>query len=191
MQQQLFGRYNDEEKQIRRRYFSSTLTRLVVFVSLGTLVALAEHLAFVPSVFSKVFPLPDKVTLSLSGAFIGSTAMVPILFFIGMSPAWYYYASQILISAFGFFQGGDIWHYLFMLFQGPPARRWMILLLVLWILCVGCLVMRIHATATQGIYSKDDSIGIRPSRYFSKMIEYWGAMMILRALFYGMYVAVC
>ena len=99
MQQQLFGRYNDEAKQIRRRYFSSTLTRLVVFVSLGTLVALAEHLAFVPSVFSKVFPLPDKVTLSLSGAFIGSTAMVPILFFIGMSPAWYYYASQILISA--------------------------------------------------------------------------------------------
>ena len=190
--QQLFGCYNDGTKKTRRRYFALALIRWIVFMAIGSLVVLAEHLAWIPSVFSNVFPLPNQITFSLHGAVIGSTAIVPILFLIGLSPAWYYYASRILISVFGLFQGGDVWHYLLMLFRGPSHQRWMILLLILWILCVGCLVVRVHGMATRGIHNAEDSsLGVRPSLYYSKMIEYWGAMMILRALFYGMYVAVC
>lgn len=196
MTQQLCDRYTDQTVKNRRRYFSVALIWFIMSAAAGCLFALAEHYAWIPSVFSNVFPLPRNLSVaravfSFNGALIGSTVVIPVLFFAGMHPIGYYYMSRVLISVFGFFQGLDIWHYLFALFQNTSFKSWLLLLPLLWLMCMGALTMRVHATAARGICCKDKNIGIRPSVYFSKMIEYWGAIMILRALFYGMYTSVC
>jgi hypothetical protein len=196
MPQPLCDHYDDHPGKNRRRYFSVALIWFIMSVATGTLVALAEHYAWIPSVFSNVFPLPRNVTviravLAFDGVLIGSTIVIPLLFFAGMHPVGYYYVSRVLISSFGFFQGVDVWHYLFALFQNANFKSWMLLLPVVFLISIGVLTLRVHATVARGVRCKEKYDGIRPSIYCSKMIEYWGAMMILRALFYGMYASVC
>ncbi len=197
MMQQLCERNERRSGQSKQHYFSYAIVWFCMAIALGSIFALLEYLAWIPRGITQLFPLSNTIIsdfslVRLSGVLISSSVIVPVLFWAGLHPVGYHYTSRILLFSFWFFIGVDVWQCLFLLYQNEKINVLAVILLVAWTLCVGYLVLRVHAVATVGIQRTGESAAeIRPSRYWSKLPECWGALMILRMLFYALYAWIC
>ena len=188
MLQRLCERNGTQTRQSKRRYFFETVVWFCSALVLGSLCTLLEHWEWIP----RVIPFPNAITtgvslLSLCGVLLSSTIIVPVLFFAGLHPLGYHYTSRILLFIFWFFQGADLWRCLFLIFQNGETNILALVLLSLWTFGVGYLLLRVHTIATVGVRCRNDPCGLPSFHYWSKLLETWGALMILRALFFAIY----
>jgi hypothetical protein len=159
-------------------------------LSLGTLVALAENCAWLPRRVSLWFALPkDQASplMSIIGLCISQTFCVPVLFFTGLHHVGYFYISRVILCTFWFLRGIDIWHFLFSLHQNHWQNLLALFPLVVLLIGMGYIILSVHRLATGGILSHHDEAAfhaLRPSTYMVKMVQFWGASLLLQALFY-------
>lgn len=167
----------------KRNYFLYALICFYSAMALGSVSVLLEYLCWLPDGCCTIF-IPSNAVITfvpsftISGTVLTATAIVPVLFCAGLNPPGYYYLSRILLFIFGFFQGADVWHRLLILHENGGISYLVILFLIAWISCIGYLMLRVYATATIGIQLTRAGNGFRPSVYWIKLLENWGALMI-------------
>ena len=171
----------------RRRYLWDFTLWLVVGLSIGATVALAEYCHWIPKRASDLFLLTPSGLSSLLGLLISRSMAVPLLFLAGVHSVSFCYTSRLISLSFCFFYGMDVWKYLLRMKDAQRHSPAAIFFLCVITLCTLCLMLRVVLVSAKGVRFKRHAYGTPVSVYLTSLFEYWGAMMLLQAGFYLIY----
>ncbi len=177
---------NDSARITRLRYFSFVVLGYFSFFSMGLLLALAEYRQWIPCCLSDWFCMPSKeypVSLSLLGLSFAQSVPIPLLFLAGLHFGGFHNTARLIDLAFWILRGIDTWKLLFVMFSKPqfPFISFCILLLVLSLTARALLMVR--SVCVHGLRSKADGAAHTVSEYFSRLLYYWGNMLLLSLAF--------
>ena len=179
--------YSTTIDQARRRYLWNWTFWLVVCLSLGATIALAEYRCWLPYRYLEFFSCSPQSFTALIGLLLSRTFPVLLLFLAGLHPSSFFYTSHLIGLYFFFGLGVDLWRCLLFIKQTPHHSCAAICLIVALTLGMICQMLRAVSLATQGIRSKYHPAALAPGAYVTSLLENWGAMMLYYVGFYLIY----
>lgn len=179
--------YSTTIDQARRRYLWHWTLWMVVGLSLGATIALAEFRCWLPRRYLELFSCSPHSFTALIGLLLARTFPVPLMFLAGLHPSSFFYTSHSIGLYFFFGLGVDLWRYLLIIKQTPPLSYAAICLLATLTLGMICQMLYAVSLATQGIRSKQRPAAFAPAAYFTSLLQCWGAMMLYYVGFYLIY----
>ena len=171
----------------RRRYLWNWMLWLLVSLSVGAMVALAEYCCWLPRRFSGMFSFAPQTIAASIGLLLAQTAPIPLIFLAGLYQASFYYTSHLLGFSFCFWHGLDIWKYLFVMKHTPKHSPAAVFALALLLLGMMCVIFHTLVVAAEGVRCQGRPRGMSLSAYLTSLFECWGAMMLFQAGFYLIY----
>ena len=178
----------------KRTFQWYSIWRFAVGFALGTLIALAENAAWLPSrlsQYSALSFLPSPLLLSITGPLLLQTLAVPLIATAGLYSMGYPYTSRVFYTLFWIMRGMDAWNFLGGLSKND-WQPWFLLILLVVILCLtGVVMLRLHTVATAGVALRSHTpYALRPTAYLLESVRLWGALLILQAAFDLLYLSI-
>ena len=179
-------------KRARNSFAAENVIWFTLALMIGTLIAIAEYRLWLPCRVLSCFTLPGakQTIIDCIGLSLSQTIYIPLLFLAGLHRTSYYYVSRVVAFAFWFWHGVDVWRFILAARLSSQSAWLFLILIVFWLLCLYRLMIRIHFIATAGVTMDPARCGMRPRSYLAAVFQYWGGILMLQILFYGLYIIV-
>ena len=179
--------YSTTIDQARRRYLWHWTLWMVVGLSLGATIALAEFRCWLPFRYLELFSGSPQSFTALLGLLLSRTFPIPLIFILGLHLSSFFYTSHMIGLCVFFYVGVDLWRYLLIINQTAHHSYAAICLLIVMTLGMICQMLHAVSIATQGVRNKHRPASLAPTAYITSLLESWGAMMLYYVGFYLTY----
>lgn len=159
-----------------RRYRRMRALWFALALTVGLATAYAEYRQWLPPILLPSFRA-SKITPSVIGPCIAQTAVLPLLFGLGLFRSAYFHLSRIWCFGFWLLHGVDL---LPCLILAPLS----LLLLVPILFLMALLLSRADTIAAAGIRSHLTGEGLSGIAYLGQLLHLWGALLIAQFAFY-------